>query len=1006
MLAVTPSSSQINSKDLAETTPRNRSLKKQHETTISMPSSPQTSAVSTPEPLTFSGRMIQEKPDLSPLKKHYSPVNETQGHHSPDTSPGATLDTSTKEADEDDCDLESWAGQIRAELRYIEILELAAEAERAAEAGEEHFVGQPSTFIGRDDALLEVQPSTRRHNNTINKRLQARKPSLRLRSRAYSEVPRGRRSASSSTKLGVLALRPAVDVFPNFASFHNHLRTHLTRSNVDEKTLVYDPQPDLQIWPSSNNKQLTRKKQAKNLVYDGIDAFSQSFSFERWVPGSMSSDGDELDYGDVVAEHLSDIKSSKKKGYKRIPKIDSLPGLNLPHELLAHDLHRLKTVEEPPNWSPPHSPERGSDALSPQALFDQADDEGSTDSESQVSDEEAEETECPPSPPQPVASIGRHDTIDSVFVDSNNMPNADEPYFSDNSPGNNSMRDTYSIGSNSLREAHTPEKLIRRRPSSPSGPTFVTPARLRVIRDTAVRGQHSPDEVESLLLSSSTQAQMLAEASTRDGEKEQAQKESILIPDTLKNTEDRPLHAINLGFKPRLSSRSDKTYSLSPEELEATFTAPAPLLASASSRLPPKPSSKSCKHTFTNIPTGSLGKRTKTRKVKVLVYGPNPSGASSVASDTNSILQHSQLISVKEDMSENDLMEASASMDYSLLSLSAADSPKNMKGSLKELLEDRLVDTSLVQPPHPIRRSASTGALLELDTDGIHDHWNPFSQKVLQSNTKAKGYEAALRMFSQFSRGQSSLRTLQFPPSENDDFLQNYLYCSKVADANTTLELEPATCHEATGACADVNSCLCASLFQDSGIGHLFRGGRHGKASDTRIISLDQGVSSAGKVEPESWLDLANEQIDGVITQLVGQSPRRQNPWNISFDAPILKKSNAPSQLRERLTSIVDSGDEGNSDMREEKKSDASFANQHQPSDSDFMPSISPRVPSEIYHDDDTLAFPRMESHPVQALSDSPHTSSRLQTPRSLNTKKYNADQRSELLSITVNTTL
>ena len=201
--------------------------------------------------------------------------------------------------------LERAAHRIRAELRLAEMAELAAAAERAAEAGEESFAAQPSTY-GRDDVDLTME----QHN---------RKERLKRRSTVgaapYQRFRRPR-------KVAIMDLRVADDVFPSFDSFHNHLRTHFTRSAIPRSTLILkeDPQREYGI-PDPEPV--------------GPRNFLGSFSFENWIPGKQSTRPPDpaaraVTCGDLVSCHKHDPDSKLRIRQHRI---DVPPGLDVSEEL-------------------------------------------------------------------------------------------------------------------------------------------------------------------------------------------------------------------------------------------------------------------------------------------------------------------------------------------------------------------------------------------------------------------------------------------------------------------------------------------------------------------------------------------------------------------------------------------------------------------------------------------------------------------------------------------------
>lgn len=128
---------------------------------------------------------------------------------------------------------------IRENLRKYEMLELAAEAERAAESGMEKFVGSASKYVE------ESPDQTPTYSEQRKQFADPFTPSMITpqRSRGLLELdpleftPSSYFSTNNTKKIKVSALRKFSDVVPNFNDMHSNIRFHLQRSGVDETTL-------------------------------------------------------------------------------------------------------------------------------------------------------------------------------------------------------------------------------------------------------------------------------------------------------------------------------------------------------------------------------------------------------------------------------------------------------------------------------------------------------------------------------------------------------------------------------------------------------------------------------------------------------------------------------------------------------------------------------------------------------------------------------------------------
>ena len=237
--------------------------------------------------------------------------------------------SSDNSIDSDD-ELEQWAQQIRGEIRNSEMVELALEAERAADAGEEHFAGHPSTF-GTD---IEAE------STSSSKKL---KPLPRLRS--YTEGATIARSpirmlSEKKTKLRVLALRNVTEVIPLLQELHLHLSAHISQSGIGNTTSTIDTSEAIDtdetfVTKPHTSPQMRFLRKFSNWVSpknskeeDTISPAGRMLSlFDEDDEEKSVNSQSEYEVGDVLAEHFRQSKSKAgvKLKYIRIPQ-----GLLLP----------------------------------------------------------------------------------------------------------------------------------------------------------------------------------------------------------------------------------------------------------------------------------------------------------------------------------------------------------------------------------------------------------------------------------------------------------------------------------------------------------------------------------------------------------------------------------------------------------------------------------------------------------------------------------------------------
>lgn len=255
------------------------------------------------------------------------PDRHVARHHS-DTSTSSEADSSSVTSEEM---LERWSSRVRGELRYAELVELAEEAERAADAGEESYTGRPWLCVDGGEAGEVLSP-------------RLTQPSVIKRHASYSEgFPMPTSPLRPRLPQGVRNLRDAEDVFPPFGMFHNNLRTHYLRSHIPESVLVFEEEETDNSLDGQNfhGSKIVRHKKG------GSRNFMDSFNFDILrrrgsskdlrdlgrdakidfglvgINSSGSTEDEASDVGEILAEHLH----SADRPLRRPSHPMSLPGL-------------------------------------------------------------------------------------------------------------------------------------------------------------------------------------------------------------------------------------------------------------------------------------------------------------------------------------------------------------------------------------------------------------------------------------------------------------------------------------------------------------------------------------------------------------------------------------------------------------------------------------------------------------------------------------------------------
>jgi hypothetical protein len=753
----------------------------------------------------------------------------------PSPSPSHDDDSSSIDSSEA---LERLARKIRTELRHAEMVELAIEAERAAEAGEESFAAKPSTF-GLDDSEGGL---------LIPKR------------RSYSEGIKSSRMSqllhNRSNKIGILALRDIDEVFPSFRQFHTHMRTHFARSHVDEKTLVYYEKEaiDETELPTIRHRNIVSPQR---LQREGR-SFLQNFSLDKWVgrPDSMDNGrvSNQASVGNLLADHIHSPKNSK-----RLTSDIQLPGLELP-EIYTQSMEGPSTARIKPN------------NMSSQTL--------DTTLIPAISEPQQQTPAVPgPAPLSPKALFDLDEELDS--------DTEDYPW---------------------SRAVLTPKAGNWRK----SSPDFVTPARLRVIRNAT--GGSSNNVVLPLLPSSNTMIRETPSPPSSDhqfpGQPRTGESVNSLLLPTFRRRESNPNLDIDM-FNGALWLKPSNSKDISEDRNGADVLLPAdvrmPLEASTDTLQRLSASSetaffiKSAPSTPPHDPVlsaygvdreeaNSLLEETR-RVVKVSIFNRRKADTEQEDNERTEVLEPSQLIATDFDSKKDDSVRTPGH-DCNCLTLSPASS-LDSAASFPSETAARDLDNSY-RSTGSIRKSTSAG---NLQAEIERKRWYPCVEGGLKGGNgefaPREPFKAAMDMIATLSPNHqmflSKRSTLYVRQEANDEFLHNYMYCSKPKDgaiqSNDVVCAEP--CQDANLMCGDLHMDMCCvSALADTAV----RLGPRRTSVSSTLLSLSRDTSYS-KLEPESWFDMANEHFDGVLEHLVGSAHHHGSQWNVSFQAPGLKKN-------------------------------------------------------------------------------------------------------------------
>ena len=688
--------------------------------------------------------------------------------------------------------LERKASQLREELRHAEMVEVALAAERAAEAGQERFAGQPITY-GNERTLLQ------RHVT-------------------YSEGTRI--PARSLRKVIVTDLRKVDEVIPSYQDFHKHLRTHLARHRTGEDGLFF--------------RETTWKANQRN--------FLPSFRFDPWadIMGSTRVENRAaVSVGDVVASHTVSRR-------KRIRKIDVPPGLEEDFAFLNKTNVSKSSIAETETETVSDQASEGahsSHAIAPRALFDHEED-----------------------------LLSKDGMEDSVIVETLSPIREQDPVAMD--------------------MTHM----------------FVTPARLRDIRE--IQQSNLPGADSMILVepsSSHLDTGIPVVASKIAGVRKV--KSSLLMPDSFNDETGRGETGKSVSIHHRRSTESgldalsaelglsestnETSVAMSiPSSLSMPLPARQEMTHPSSDDAPNTVESPRAIHTIMDlamdVPVTPIAdsalmdsrRKRSDKKVKVSIYAKSPDRSMEYDYPDALMLQEETILVQQDSNDKNDSVQTPQPCNC-LSNLSPASSLDS--NDIVEKSKSEEAAAKEAEGESPMRRSISMG-----DFAVEEKEWNPFTKSWTCEDTSHKPLQAAMEMLSLSPRDspKQNRGSLFLPASENDDFLNNYLYLSKNPEPlKDRICSEP--CIDSTFPCAAI-----VDFTTDPCCGAMFMG--------------DQEPSShlqwnrSGRIEPEAWFDVANERFDSVVEHILGTSSSRRG--SKQWKAPSLKKCSP----KERSNSFVD----------------------------------------------------------------------------------------------------
>lgn len=827
--------------------------------------------------------------------------------------------------------LEEYARHMRAELRYTEMIELALAAEEAAEAGEESFVARPFSY-GLDDSMAmsgavsekshtavtmlddDIVEEPRRSTVTASPKL------ARPERRRTKSLPTGNISPSirpsvrlSSHKLTVMALRDVKEVFPSFRHFHKHLRTHLARDGVASKAMVFKEQ---EITPKSANIKCVK-------LDDGLDrtdkpdsatnsssnlGFFRHLDVKEWV-GKVGGGGSPKKNG----RDMMSVEESKEEN----------PMLGVGDILSEHLRSSTEVLTLTPKTAKtaPATVETGSFVSSSTAS-----------KKSKIGGRSSSNTVTTVTEMSTSSSSDENDGKSRSRR--SHLPIAPRALFDDNDEGVEANHPSSQL-TLQLAAPATPFGMEMKDDSggdSILGGEFVTPARLRNIR------RHSRED------SSGSQVGLLIPTNA-----------ALESRDTIKldprMSLNQPLLGIDEGL--RESDTSKDSSIVLPLHISQSSMDFHLLPVSEAGSTPHRCEEKELVSTE-ETPDHAVASKTKckTHKLKVSVFASTPTTRKETKEGSSNrsevpILQQSQVLHFPTADEVSDSIRT-PQPECGCLTI---DIPST--GSSFDTTESLVRPRSRPISPTAFGNSDDAYNWVVYKKESEEMEKQQYEQEKLtrhhRSASSGNSFREALNILSRLSPGKRNSqktrkRHLYVRPRDNDEFLNNYLYCSKpndgldqpgAATVSTTTNGEDVctdACQtEGRSNCAELISpdYCCASILGEGGIEQLasttaLMGARRVVASSSHRSFVSVGGNPTSTSRVETWFDRASEGFDSVLEQLTGQRlPGQQPPSykNVSFQAPSLQKSIKQNGFHAKPTLGTDS----NLLAIQESKSDDDF---------------------------------------------------------------------------------
>lgn len=848
-----------------------------------------------------------------------------------------TLSLSTDSDLNSDRELEMRAEEIRADLRMQQLIEIAAVAERAAEAGHDSFTGLASTFGGDDGRYMKPLQMKRNNTYTEGQRLLPR-PLLR---RTHTEK-------RAKRKVPVMALRHIDDLIPPMEQLHRHLRSHLYRIGVDtENSLV-----DKSIDPTELEKVTARYQESLSNSHER--SFIQRMT--RWVASSSmngefleekkssglrddawidlpNKDDSEFDVGSRLCAHITtaDVEAGRWK---------SSP-LKFPAGLIPPDEQDFED-----NYATPHRMKsaalyrsipmfRGEDyhetIETPPVLF--------------IQDKSDPSPNSPPNP-DPSSDRPRHDVARiapiALFDDCEEEDDATATHAlgSRDHPKPFEITAQSEAPSTPLASMRTPERNAFDGASEENLPSlFITPVRLKGIRDTKTKltrnhgsamnwdysraGSFTSDP--GRISSDGWVITTFGEFATSGGDLQQVGDDYVGGPTSLKPRSESAIQVLDDVNQPTGTSQlaGESTYDARDSSMTELMPSCHRVEESDESQDLGVESKAACDDPANPIqaagkPAFLLSSRPTEKTEQTPMYGsqsieisarPTNQGRTSVKltprCDSAPVewMQHGVIVEqaeaegVSRDLIQNDstLTPPLANCrNCEFLGLENALSMISDPGLNQHYRRQDL--TSGIIPRSSETSSKAVGLRRVTSCPSLIDPWDPEDSDIKRPSTLRRAVDTKQSIMKVFERlsPKSSLRndrSILFSPKANHEYLNNYLYFSKPSD-----EIEKGLDPPSRPFCADPCGTKCGD--EDGGCylltsaadtaSFLFKPRSPRRERDFTFETKSSKDYSEFHMGQETWFDAASEKFDGALERLVGSTPSDNDRWRKLFEAPTL----------------------------------------------------------------------------------------------------------------------